>query len=54
MTVGELIIELQKFPQDKKVFCYGMEIDTIKEVNDYPIGDTNNPNCKYEDIIYLE
>lgn len=53
-TVSELIEELKRFPQDLKVVCAGELLDIIEFREDYCLGDCANPNCRYENVVYLE
>jgi hypothetical protein len=54
MTVEELIILLQSMPQDMEVYVNGDTIVNVKIVEDYPLGDYANPNCKHEDVVIIE
>ena len=54
MTVAELILELQKMPQDFDVFVFGEETTDVKIVSDYPLGDNANPKCEYADVVWIE
>ena len=58
MTVRELARILSLIPdeyQDLKIFFDWSDIKGLWELyKDYPLGDRTNPNCKYEDVIWVE
>jgi len=59
MTVRELTRTLSLIPeeyQDLKVIdsSYYVMTGYWKFCPDHPMGDYANPNCKYEDVIYIE
>ena len=58
MTVRELTKMLSLIPdeyQDLKVFIdYSEVIGLWKLCEEYPLGDYANPDCKYEDVIFVE
>jgi len=47
MTVKELILELQKYPQDLVVVDYTgrLETEDVRMLDEYYDGDCANPNC---------
>ena len=47
-TVGDLIQELQKYPQDMLIFDMGGDLfEEVKIVEEIPLGDPANPKCKF-------
>lgn len=46
MTVAELILELQKMPQNLDVYTLGGKADVIIAY-EYPLGDSANTKCEY-------
>ena len=59
MTVKELSKVLLSIPEEYQdlriVDCSYDEIEGKWELfKEHPIGDYANPNCKYEDVIYIE
>jgi hypothetical protein len=59
MTVRELARVLALIPkeyQDLKIIDCSYEIikGYWRFCPDHPMGDPANPNCKYEDVIYIE
>ncbi len=59
MTVRELARTLSLIPeeyQDLKIIDCSCETmaGCWKLCPDYPLGDAANPDCKYEDVIYIE
>lgn len=58
MTVRELTKMLSLIPeeyQDLKVFIdFGEIVGLWKLCEEYPLGDYANPDCKYEDVIFVE
>lgn len=53
MTVEELKELLKDCPDKAKVYCSGLELDCVAISPEYPIGDSANPNCKYETVVIL-
>lgn len=57
MTVKEIIIKLQSYPQDMIVVndCGIIEEDSFKIVEEYYNGDSANPYCEIIDkVLFLE
>lgn len=54
MKVSELIEELKKYPQDMMVVTYGGEEINVRTFKEYPLGDSANPNCEYQEVVFLE
>lgn len=54
MTVKELKEILESIPDFLTIYNSGMEIEDVKVVPNYPIGDSANPNCKYETVLVIE
>ena len=59
MTVRELKQTLALIPdeyQDLKILdsSYSVIQGQWKFLEEWPMGDYANPNCKYEDVIYIE
>ena len=54
-TVGDLIKELQKYPQDALIFdIYDSHFEEIIYSDEIPCGDPANPYCKFiEGFILL-
>lgn len=58
MTVRELARVLALIPEEyqdlKVIIDYDEVMGLWKLCEDYPLGDYASPNCKYEDVIYIE
>ena len=54
ITTGDLIKELQKYPQDTPIFDLGGDrFEEIEVCADIPLGDPANPNCEFVKGILL-
>ena len=54
MTVAELILELQKMPQNLDVYTLGEKANDVIIAHEYPLGDNANPKCEYADVVWVE
>lgn len=58
MTVRELAKALALIPEEYQNLKVIVDYDEIKGLwklwEEYPLGDYASPDCKYEDVIYIE
>ena len=53
-TIGDLIKELQKYPQDALIFdIYDSHFEEIIYSDESPCGDPANPYCKFTEGFIL-
>lgn len=53
MTVAEMVEKLKKFPPDLEVLDLGMPVEDLKLVDEFPIGDPNDPDCEFGKVVIV-